>query len=87
MMNEKVYKVMLGRLEEAAVYYQMHKNEVWENQLAKTKDSLIREFVEQEKEIKSLTNKLRRIDSDIRSTEDPIPFIISTLKETLPEYK
>jgi hypothetical protein len=30
---------------------------------------------------------LRRIDSDIRCTEDPIPFIVSTLVEVLPEYK
>jgi hypothetical protein len=30
---------------------------------------------------------LQEIDIHIRSTNDPIPYIIQTLKETLPEYK
>jgi predicted RNase H-like nuclease (RuvC/YqgF family) len=32
-------------------------------------------------------NALREIDTHIRSTSEPIPYIIQTLKETLPEYK
>jgi hypothetical protein len=31
--------------------------------------------------------KLREIDTHIRATSDPIPYIIQTLKETLPEYE
>ncbi|KON87403.1 hypothetical protein AF332_11580 [Sporosarcina globispora] len=29
---------------------------------------------------------LREIDTHIRATKDPVPFIIDTLKKTLPEY-
>jgi chromosome segregation ATPase len=32
-------------------------------------------------------NALREIDTHIRSTSEPISYIIQTLKETLPEYK
>ncbi|PLS19468.1 hypothetical protein CVD28_03365 [Bacillus sp. M6-12] len=30
---------------------------------------------------------LREIDTHIRSTKDPLPYIIETLKKTLPEHK
>lgn len=30
---------------------------------------------------------LREIDTHIRSTKEPIPYIIETLKNTLPEYQ
>lgn len=30
---------------------------------------------------------LREIDIHVRSTSDPIPYIIETLKKSLPEYK
>jgi vacuolar-type H+-ATPase subunit D/Vma8 len=38
-------------------------------------------------EAKMYENALREIDTHIRSTSEPIPYIIQTLKETLPEYK
>lgn len=30
---------------------------------------------------------LREIDTHIRATSDPVPYIIETLKRTLPEYQ
>ncbi|MEH7355084.1 hypothetical protein V7150_16120 [Neobacillus drentensis] len=37
--------------------------------------------------IKELEEALRDIDSHIRATSEPIPYIVETLKKTLPEYK
>jgi hypothetical protein len=34
-----------------------------------------------------LLDALREIDTHIRSDKEPIPYIIETLKKTLPEYK
>lgn len=40
-----------------------------------------------EKEVGMLRDALEKIDIHIRSTGDPVPHIIQTLKDTLPEYK
>lgn len=40
-----------------------------------------------EKEVDMLRDALEKIDIHIRSTGDPVPHIIQTLKDTLPEYK
>jgi vacuolar-type H+-ATPase subunit I/STV1 len=37
--------------------------------------------------IKELEEALREIDTHIRSTSEPIPYIVETLKKTLPEYE
>ncbi len=37
-------------------------------------------------EITRLESVLLEIDTHIRSTEDPIPYIIDTLKRSMPEY-
>lgn len=34
-----------------------------------------------------ILDALREIDTHIRATSDPLPYIIKTLKETLPEYR
>ncbi|MED1863398.1 hypothetical protein P4V41_08010 [Fictibacillus nanhaiensis] len=38
-------------------------------------------------EIEYLLDTLRKIDTHIKSAEQPLPYIINTLQETLPEYK
>jgi hypothetical protein len=38
-------------------------------------------------EIERLTEALREIDTHIRSTSDPIPYIVATLKRALLEYE
>lgn len=44
-----------------------------------------------ENEVDRLEYALRRIDANIRSTPDPVPYIVETLKRTLkrtlPEYE
>lgn len=40
-----------------------------------------------EAEVKRYREALEKIDTHIRSTSEPIPYIIETLKNTLPEYK
>ncbi|UTR05203.1 hypothetical protein MM326_13935 [Alkalihalobacillus sp. LMS6] len=40
-----------------------------------------------EKVVRALTEKLREIDAHVRSTPDPVPHIIKTLKSALPEYR
>lgn len=42
---------------------------------------------ELEVESKQYRKALEKIDTHIRSTSDPAPHIIQTLKDTLPEYK
>jgi DNA repair exonuclease SbcCD ATPase subunit len=42
---------------------------------------------ELERELQQAQSALREIDTHIRSTPDPIPYIIETLKRSLPEYK
>ncbi|MDC0763434.1 hypothetical protein POF51_22170 [Brevibacillus sp. AG] len=42
---------------------------------------------ELETESKRLREALEKVDVHIRSTSDPVPHIIQTLKNTLPEYK
>jgi hypothetical protein len=39
------------------------------------------------KQVKLYYEALEDIDTHIRSTSDPVPYIIQILKETLPEYK
>jgi hypothetical protein len=36
--------------------------------------------------LKFYLKALREIDTHIRATREPVPYIIDTLKETLPEY-
>jgi septum formation inhibitor-activating ATPase MinD len=38
-------------------------------------------------ENEKMSNALREIDTHIRCTPEPVPYIVNTLKETLPEYK
>jgi hypothetical protein len=38
-------------------------------------------------EYKVAQKALREIDTHIRSTKEPVPYIVETLKENLPEYK
>ena len=38
-------------------------------------------------ESEELIEALREIDTHIRSTSEPVPYIIETLKRVLPEYK
>lgn len=38
-------------------------------------------------EVRKYENALREIDTHIRSTSEPVPYIIQTLIATLPEYK
>ncbi|MFM1655563.1 hypothetical protein ACI7RC_26220 [Brevibacillus sp. B_LB10_24] len=40
-----------------------------------------------EKEARRFREALEKVDIHIRSTSDPVPYIIETLKSTLPEYK
>lgn len=48
-------------------------------------------LIEKWKESRELASRyqytLREIDTHIRSTPEPVPYIIETLKRTLPEYK
>ncbi len=37
-------------------------------------------------DITYLTSQLRKIDNHIRSTNEPVDYIVKTLKDTLPEY-
>lgn len=43
--------------------------------------------LDQDEEDNTFINALREIDTHLRSTKDPLPYIIETLKKTLPEYK
>jgi hypothetical protein len=52
-------------------------------ELSRLQDTIIRYDVLSESYLKAL----REIDTHIRSTSDPVPYIIETLKNTLPEYK
>jgi DNA repair exonuclease SbcCD ATPase subunit len=46
-----------------------------------------RDYRKLEKKFQQAQSALREIDTHIRSTPDPIPYIIETLKRSLPEYK
>jgi hypothetical protein len=48
---------------------------------------LIKKLLQAEAKASRYENALREIDTHIRSTSEPISYIIQTLKETLPEYK
>jgi predicted nucleic acid-binding Zn-ribbon protein len=54
-----------------------------DNEISKLKRQLQKAQVKVER----YENALREIDTHIRSTPEPIPYIIQTLKATLPEYK
>jgi phosphoenolpyruvate synthase/pyruvate phosphate dikinase len=43
-------------------------------------------YTDREGDIEYYINMLREIDSHIRSTSEPVPYIIRTLKNVLPEY-
>lgn len=45
------------------------------------------EAVVQKRSADKLIEALREIDTHVRSTSDPVPHIIETLKSVLPEYK
>ena len=47
----------------------------------------VKKFLEMDEQIKRYEEALRRIDTHIRSTPNAIPYIVETLKKTLPEYK
>lgn len=47
----------------------------------------IQRAVVAEEEAKRFREALEKVDIHIRSTSDPVPYIIETLKSTLPEYK
>lgn len=44
-------------------------------------------FQEMSDLVQKYENSLREIDNHIRATSEPIPHIIKTLKDTLPEYE
>jgi septal ring factor EnvC (AmiA/AmiB activator) len=49
-------------------------------------NKLLIQLNEANQTINKYEESLREVDNHIRATDDPIPYIVKTLKKTLPEY-
>ena len=50
-------------------------------------NEFIKSWEKYQQDIEELEKALREIDTHIRSTHEPIPYIVETLKRMLPEYQ
>jgi peptidoglycan hydrolase CwlO-like protein len=55
--------------------------------LKKYKESLMKASETRSKLINEYEDTLREIDTHLRSTRNPIPYIVEALKKSLPEYR
>lgn len=57
-------KVFLARLEEAAVHYQIHKNQNWSEELEKNRIAITKVFKEKQEEIESLKEEIKQYQAN-----------------------
>jgi chromosome segregation ATPase len=81
--NEKV-KSLIAEVERlnAKIDYLRSEETYWKQDADRMRNHNLRLYHENRK----YESALREIDTHIRSTPEPVPYIIETLKRTLPEY-
>lgn len=93
-MSEAGVKMNLDAIERHAIFYHKTGNEKFFKSVQSEKKAIVKSHKDLEEvyqdrvdDIDFYLKVLREIDTHIRSTSEPIPHIIETLKVTLPEYQ